>query len=336
MEVHDLVIVGAGSAGLSAAINGASELASVALFDSGKKDASGVRQAIIGGQAIGSTSIENYAGFPDGVTGIDLIDRFQRQALKFGTKLYCPNRVESISLNPNGTKTLVTKEGLEVSAKAVVVASGLSYKKLAAPGVIEFLGRGVLYGAPTSNPNELGDCTVCVVGAANSAGQAVLHLAKNPRIKIKVLVRSTEGLEVSMSQYLLDRIKQLPNVEVLTGVEVTKVSGSDFLSEIELTHQTDKTKSTLLCTQHLFIFIGAVPKVEWLEGKVVMDPKKFIVTGVELGTFNGKRRPFETSMPGVFAAGDIRFGSIKRVASAVGEGAQAVSWVHNYVSGESF
>lgn len=328
MELYDLVVIGGGPAGLSAAINGASELPKVMLFDSGKKDTTtGGFERQLGGQAIGSTSIENYAGFLD-VSGCDLMKRFEEQAIKLGTHIKCPEHVCGIEIMDDSTKRITTREGSVVLAKAVIIACGLSYRKLPAPGVEALIGKGVLYGAPTSNPRDLGACTVCIVGGANSAGQAIMHLSQNPDLRIKVLVRNPNGIELEMSQYLVDRIHACHNVEVISGCSVTEAIGEDKLSAVQVRHADGNEVS--LDTDHLFIFIGAVPKTEWLAGKVAVDPRGFIFTGEELGAIHGKKFPFETSMTGVFAAGDIRSGSVKRVAAGVGEGAQAVHWMHRY------
>lgn len=331
---YDLAIIGGGPAGLSAAINGASELPRVILFDSGKKDMYGTYQPNLGGQALGSTSIENYAGFPGGISGEKLMRLFVEQSQLLGSEIACPQHVATIQLETNGRKHIVTREGMEVSARAVILAPGLSYRKLEAVGVKELIGKGVLYGAPTSSPSVLGKCTVFIVGGANSVGQAVMHLSQNLDISIKILVRGQKGIEEQMSKYLVDRIRACPRVEVITDVQVSKVVGTERLTDVEL--MFGNGEKSCMKADHLFVFIGAMPKTEWLSDAVKMDSKKFIATGAELGTVDGRMRPFETSMAGVFAAGDIRLGSVKRVASAVGEGAQAVSWVHNYLSGSAF
>jgi len=335
-EVRDLVIIGGGPAGLSAAINGASELARVTLCDSGRKshETPGSYHRELGGQAIGSAAIENYAGFPDGITGCELMNRFEVQAMRLGTDILCPHHVEGLKLIERGYKRVTTREGMEIISKAVLLANGLSYNKLAMPGVNELLGRGVLYGAPTYPPDRLGECTVCVVGGANSAGQAVMHLVKNPNLKIKVLVRGDRTIEHQMSKYLVDRIRACPQVEVLQGVSVVKAVGCVGLEAIHVL-DADKRESVIEA-KYLFIYIGAAPKTAWLNGSVMMDARSFIATGPSLGTLYGPKLPYETSMPGVFAAGDIRLDSVKRVAAAVGEGSAAVSNVHQYLAANGF
>lgn len=335
-DTQDLVIVGGGPAGLSAAINGASELSRVILCDSGRKnfDAPGTYRRELGGQALGSTAIENYAGFPDGISGCELMGRFEDQAKRLGTDILCPHHVDSLELIEHGLKCVRTREGVEIITKAVLLANGLSYSKLEAPGVKEFLGRGVLYGAPTYPSDRLGECTICVVGAANSAGQAVVHLSKNPDLKIKVLVRGKRTIEDKMSKYLVDRIRSCPNVEVLQDRTVVEALGSGHLEAIRV--MSGDQQEELIEAAHLFIYIGAAPKTEWLNGSVMMNPRSFIATGTALGTLYGPKLPYETSMPGVFAAGDIRLDSVKRVAAAVGEGSGAVSNVHQYLAAARF
>lgn len=329
-EPYDLAIVGAGAAGLSAAISGASELPRVALIDSGKKQEPEGHFRQLGGQAIGSTLIENFPGFPLGVSGRELMSLFEEQALRLGAEILCPQRVDSLSLLSNGYKEITTREGLILQAKAVILATGLSYAKLSAPGVAELLGKGVLYGAPTFNPRELGACTICVVGGANSAGQAVMWLSQNPDSQIKLLIRGSKTIDDTMSKYLADRIRACPNIEIVQNAEVVEACGQTALERIII--KRGQTTEELLA-QHLFIFIGAVPKTAgWLPAEVKTDPRNYIATGADLGLLYGSRLPYETAMPGVFAAGDGRLGSTKRVASAVGEGAMAVSFVHQYLA----
>lgn len=329
-NVYNLVIVGGGPAGLCAAINGASEMPGVLLIDSGKKDECSIRRSILGGQARGSTRIENYPGFPGGVSGAELIDRFVKQAALLGADMLCPERAERLELTDGGLKKVTTKEGHEFIAKAVILANGLSYRKLEAEGVADLLGKGVMYGSPTTNALDFGTCTVCIVGAANSAGQAALHFADNPKCTVRMLVRG-DGLSSQMSKYLVDRIERQPNIEVLNGVSVRKVAGASKLECVTLAKKDGGTIDVR--ADHLFVYIGAVPKTGWLDNAVKMDNLKFIATGTSLGTLYGQKQRFETSMPGVFAAGDIRLGNrSKRVASAVGEGAGVISDVHQYLS----
>lgn len=318
---YDLIIVGGGPSGLSAAINGASEGLKVLLMDSGPE---------LGGQAARSSLIENYAGFPDGISGHDLLGRFVRQANKFRAEILCPQT--AIGIRTEGNRRVVTTDDeLLYAAPMVILSLGLSYRRLAAPGVGPLMGRGVLYGSPTVDPNTLGECAICIVGGANSAGQAAMDLTRNTSAHIKLLVRRT--LEAQMSQYLIDRIRASPAIEVIEGVEVTEVVGDDKLKQVVLKNGTEHTE---LACDHLFIFIGAGPKTMWLQNTVVMDPKRFILTGPKLtgieGAWSANRSPlpFETSMPGVFGCGDVRVGSIKRVGGAVGEGTSALAMCHEY------
>lgn len=329
-SAYDLVIIGAGPAGLSAAISGASELARVAVIDSGKKQGPQEYFRQLGGQAIGSTLIENFPGFPKGISGREMMSLFEEQALRLGTEIFCPEHVSKISLLSNGCKEVVTREGSILHSKAIILATGLSYAKLQAPGVADFLGKGVLYGAPTSNPRELGQCTICVVGGANSAGQAVMWLSQNSDSQIKLLIRGDKPIEATMSKYLADRVRACSNIEIVQNAEVVEACGSNQLERVIVKRDGVLEK---VSAQHLFIFIGAVPKTAgWLPAEVKTDPRNYIATGADLGVIYGSLLPYETAMSGVFAAGDGRFGSIKRVASAVGEGAMAVSSVHQYLA----
>jgi thioredoxin reductase (NADPH) len=333
MSIYDLVIVGGGPSGLSAAINGASELARVLLLDSGKKMPPGGYRRQLGGQAIGSSRIENYPGFPEGISGCELMERFERQALALGTEIRCPEHASSLTLLERGLKQITTREGSALITKSVILGNGLSYRKLQVPGVVELLGKGVLYGAPTANAHQLGKCTACVVGGANSAGQAVMFLSQNPDCSIKLLVRGKNPIESQMSKYLSDRIYKCPNVEIVLDVSVSAAHGTDRLDSLTL--RAGDGREQQIEADHLFVFIGADPKTEWLKGAVMMDSRNFIATGNTLGTLHGPKTDYETSMPGVFAAGDIRYGSVKRVAAGAGEGSAAVAGVHRYLANPS-
>ena len=315
----DLLIVGGGPAGLSAAINGASEGLNVMLLDSGPEP---------GGQASKSSLIENYPGFPDGISGGELIGKFLSQANKFKTQIVCPQA--AIGIQTDGDRRLVITDDEElISARAVLIAAGLSYRRLAAPGIGPLMGRGVLYGAPTTNPELLGACTVCIVGGANSAGQAAMHLSSNPNVQVKMLVR--RPIKDQMSQYLVDRVEACESIEVIEGVEVREVVGKAKLETVVLNH-IGKDETSEIAANHLFIFIGASPKTMWLNGSVALDERKFILTGNKIPTerWTLERPPlyFETSMPGVFAAGDVRLGSTKRITGAAGEGSAALQECH--------
>ncbi len=332
--LYDLIIIGGGPAGLSTAISGASELRHVLLIDSGRKIGPDTYERQLGGQAIGSAAIENYAGFPDPITGCELMARMEKQAVRLGTEIRCPEHASGIELLPNGTKNVLTREGGVYNGKAVVIASGLSYTRHRAVGIEDLLGHGVQYGAPTSNPSLLGKCRIGIVGGANSAGQAALNLARNTDAEIKMLIRGAKTLEDQMSMYLIDRIRSCTNIEVLQGYSVVEVWGNGQLETAVLEKTGGERFEFPL--NHLFIFIGAQPKVDWLPREVERDAKGFIGTGAVLSKMHGERLPHETSMPGVFAAGDVRLDAVRRVASGVGEGSSTIKNVHQYLAVTQF
>jgi thioredoxin reductase (NADPH) len=326
-EIYDLVIIGGGPAGLSAAISGASEIDRVLLIDSGVKIRKGIHDDQLGGQAKGSTAIENYPGHMN-ITGLALMTMFAEQAKVLGAEIWCPDHVESLQLAPDGRhKIIMTRSGKEVLAKTVIIAAGLSYNKMSEPGVNELLGKGVMYGSPTHPAKLLGQCTACIIGGANSAGQAAAHLAKNRDLKVKILVRNKDGLAIGMSQYLVDRLHSLPNVEVLPGAAVVEAHGSNRLESISYRVGEEIRQ---LDAEYMFIYIGASPKVEWLGDSLLLDERGFILTGNDLSD-GGSVANFTTSMPGVFAVGDVRSGSVKRVAAGGGEGAACMASVHQYL-----
>jgi thioredoxin reductase (NADPH) len=320
--VYDLVVVGAGPAGLAAAVYGASE---------------GLRTVVLervapGGQAGRSMRIENYLGFPTGVTGAELAERAILQANKFGAQLPIATPAASLYFD-NSYKVLNLENGETVVAKCLLIATGADYRLLDVEGCPEFEGSGVYYAA---TPNEVGACTgadVIVVGGGNSAGQAAVFLARHAR-KVYVVVRAGD-LHKDMSAYLAWRIEEIPNIEVLVHTEVRRMSGDGHLGSVEIVdNQTGKARA-IQCPA-LFSFIGAVPRTEWLPPEIEKDAKAFVLTGPALAQsphWTIRRQPFllETSHPGVFAAGDVRSGSIKRVASAVGEGSMVVQFVHEYL-----
>lgn len=304
----DLLIVGAGPAGLSAAINGASEGLKVCLIDNG---------TTLGGQARESNAIENYPGFPDGVTGDELMTKFVTQADKFQTSIYAPLAAARLVWDGN-RRIVMTEDYQEFAAKAVILSLGLNYRRLNAKNVGRLMGKGVYYGLPSFI--TCSGCAVGVVGGANSAAQAALHLAKTAS-KVYMFVRNT--IELSMSTYLVDRIKSCQNIVLMEHTEVTGCFGADRLNKVQLSNAGD----TMI--DHLFIYIGALPRTLWLDQVLELCPKKFIVTGHKV---HQNAMPFETSMPGVFAAGDVRLDSTKRIAAAIGEGSAALAMVHQYLS----
>ena len=325
-DFYDLIVIGGGPAGLGSAVYGASEGLRTVLVE---------RQAT-GGQAGQSSRIENYLGFPDGVSGAQLTDRARRQAAKFGTEVLTARDV--VGLEARGSARVVKfGDGTEIAAHSVVLATGVSYRALAAPGVAELTGRGVFYGsASTEAPTCLGR-DVYIVGGANSAGQAAVFFSRHAK-SVTLLVRGP-SLESSMSYYLIKQLEEIENVCVRTRTEVVEAMGEEHLQRLALRNNETGEQETVDCGP-MFIFIGAAPRTEWLEGVVVRDSRGFVRTGPDLMT-EGKppagwpldREPYylESSIPGVFVAGDVRADSVKRVASAVGEGAMAVTLVHRYL-----
>jgi thioredoxin reductase (NADPH) len=318
----DLTVVGAGPAGLAAALYGASEgLATVLL------DAVGP-----GGQAAASSRIENYLGFPSGISGADLTGRAALQALKFGAQLSSPCDV--VALDTSGERLgVVLADGTEIASRAVVIATGARYRRLPLERWSDFEGAGIYYAATELEARDCGENPVTVVGGANSAGQAALYLAGRGN-EVTIAIRGVD-IGAGMSAYLVDRLLAHPQVTVRTSTRVTRLGGGTSLASITLTNTATDEKTLQTC-RGIFCFIGAEPATSWLKG-VVTDDDGFIPTDVQLkaedlgGTWSALGRaplPFETSVPAVFAAGDVRRGSMKRVAAAVGEGASAVRSVH--------
>lgn len=323
-DFYDLIVVGGGPAGLGAAVYGASEGLNTVLVEAHSS----------GGQAGQSSRIENYLGFPDGVSGQQLADRARRQALKFGAELLSSRKVTSLEARGQA-RVIGFKDGGEIAAHAVILATGVTYRLLEAPGLDEFVGRGVFYGAALTEAPACRDSEVYIVGAANSAGQAAVYLAGFAS-KVHLLVRS-DGLEKSMSHYLIEQINAIDTIEVHLLTEVVAGRGDNHLEQITL---STKGEERTVDAQYLFVFIGAEPYTSWLGETVERDARGFVLTGPDL--VQGGKRPrnwtlrrepyfLETNVPGVLAAGDVRADSIKRVASAVGEGAMAVALVHRYL-----
>jgi thioredoxin reductase (NADPH) len=325
-DFYDVVIVGGGPAGLGAAVYAASEGLRTVLVE---------RQAT-GGQAGQSSRIENYLGFPDGVTGTQLTDRARRQAHKFGAEILTARDVIGLDLRA-ASRAVRFDGGDEVVAHAVLLATGISYRKLEVPRADALTGRGVFYGSASTEAPACDGEDVYIVGAANSAGQAAVFLSRHAR-RVTLLVRS-DSLERSMSHYLVQQIGEIPNIDVRLTTEVTEVEGIDHLEGLTLCDTRSGTQETVAAS-YLFVFIGAEPRTDWLEGVVARDERGFVLTGPDL-LANGRRPrgwgldrdPYylEASAPGVFAAGDVRANSIKRVASAVGEGAMAIQLLHTYL-----
>ena len=326
MPYYDLIIVGAGPAGLGAAVYGASEGLSTALIES----------EATGGQAGTSSRIENYLGFPQGVSGADLARRATDQARRLGAEILLAQVVTG--MRADGAYRIVTlADGSELSCKALLIATGVTIRKLAAPGVERLTGAGVYYGAALTEAAHYRGMTIYVVGGANSAGQAAMFFSRYAS-QVTMLVRS-ETLADGMSHYLVDQIGAAANIRVLTRAEVVSVQGEDRLETITVV-QRDKEEQVTVPAAAMFIFIGARPHTDFICGLVRCNNAGFILTGPEL--YRDGERPkdwplrrdpylLETSVPGIFAAGDVRQGAVRRVASAVGEGAIAVSLIHQYL-----
>ncbi len=323
---YDLVIVGGGPAGLAAAVYGASEGLRTVMIE---RDAPG-------GQAGTSSRIENYLGFPSGLSGGELARRAVAQARRFGVEILTPQEATALQVDDH-YRTVRLSDGTEVACHALVVAVGLSYRKLAVPGAEGLDGAGIYYGASITEALACRGCPVFIVGAGNSAGQAAIYLATFAS-KVTMLVRG-DSLAAKMSHYLVARIEQTPNIEVCLEAEVAAVHGEGHLEGITIQQRNgeEETREGVA----LFIFTGAVPQTEWLGDAVSRDRHGFVLTGPQLmrdeklaAAWPLKREPFllESSVPGVFVVGDVRANSVKRVASAVGEGSIAVQFVHQYLS----
>jgi thioredoxin reductase (NADPH) len=325
-EFYDLAIVGGGPAGLAAAVYGASEGLKTVMLES----------EAMGGQAGLSSRIENYLGFPSGLSGADLARRAVTQARRFGVEILSPVQVSAIQVE-GMYRFLQLGNGSRFSCHAVVLATGVQWRRLDVPGMDRLQNAGVYYGAASTEAASCRDEEVYIVGGANSAGQAAMFLSRYAR-RVIMLVRGP-SLSATMSQYLIDQIAQTPNIHVEVNTRVAEVHGEDRLQAISL-YCDQSGETTRVDASALFIFIGAQPNTDWLRGSVLRDAKGFILTGGDLMT-NGQppqgwtedRDPYllETSIPGVFAAGDVRRGSAKRVAAGVGEGSVAVQFVHQYL-----
>ncbi|NMO33362.1 FAD-dependent oxidoreductase [Streptomyces sp. GMY01] len=325
-DFYDLVVVGGGPAGLGAAVYGASEGLRTVL----------VERSATGGQAGQSSRIENYLGFPDGVSGGQLTERARRQAAKFGAEILTAREVTGLEVC-GAARTVRFSDGSAVAAHSVILATGVSYRQLPAPGADDLTGCGVFYGSALTEAPACEGQDVYIVGGANSAGQAAMFLARGAK-SVTLLVRGP-SLEASMSYYLIQQIREAPNIMVRTGTVVAEAHGSGRLEQLTL-HDVAAGRSERVDAQWMFVFIGAAPLTDWLDGTVLRDERGFLLTGPDL-TADGRppagweldRPPYhlETNVPGVFVAGDVRAESAKRVASAVGEGAMAVMLVHRYL-----
>jgi thioredoxin reductase (NADPH) len=313
----DLIVVGSGPAGPAAAVYSASEGLSTVCLDA----------VSVGGQAGSSSRIENYAGFPNGISGADLTARTAAQALRLGARLNAP--CEAVGLRAEvGFQVIVLNDGSEIATRAVIVASGARYRRLAATGLEDFEGTSVYYAATDLEARVCAGAPVLVVGGGNSAGQAAIYLAEHD-CHVTIAIRR-EGLAETMSQYLIARIEAHPKIDLLSGVEVDELAGQDHLERVALT-RTAIGERVEIASSGLFCFIGALPATEWLGGDVLLDKDGFVLTDRQVRRRDdtvSEPLPYETSTPGVFAVGDVRSGSMKRVAAAVGEGSSAVRSVH--------
>lgn len=322
-DFYDLIVIGGGPAGLAAAVYGASEGLKTVLIE----------RTATGGQAGQSSRIENYLGFPDGLSGAQLADRARRQAVKFDAELITAQEATALTVK-GAARTITLSDGREIGARAVILATGVSYRQLPAEGCDHLTGRGVYYGAALSIATECDGQDVYVIGGANSAGQAAVNLA-NYAESVTLVVRGP-SLELSMSHYLIQQIEAIDNVNVRTCTVVREVCGNDYLERLILEDQRTGQTDEVSCGR-MFVFIGAEPRTEWLDGVVARDDHGFVLAGPDLKNVCGwtlTRPPhhLETSVPGVFVAGDVRAHSAKRVAAAVGEGSMAVMLVHRYLA----
>jgi thioredoxin reductase (NADPH) len=325
-ELYDLIVVGGGPAGLGAAVYAASEGLDVLV----------VERVAAGGQAGTSSRIENYLGFPMGISGAELIRNAQLQAQKFGARITVPQTVERLGIDA-GVRVITLADGTKIRGKCILVATGVEYRRLDVPRLSEFEGAGVYYAATETETKLCRNEEIVIVGAGNSAGQAIVALSRYAK-RVHVVARARD-LGRSMSRYLVDRVEQIDNVLIHRGAVVTALEGDGNLQAVRI--RDDEGVETRIETPALFLFIGADAHTAWLSGCVELDKKGFVLTGTsvtadavrgDLWRAQG-RTPFflETSLPGVFAAGDVRSGSVKRCASAVGEGSMAVSFVHAYL-----
>jgi thioredoxin reductase (NADPH) len=321
-RVYDLVVVGGGPAGLAAAVYGASEGLNTAVLE----------HTAPGGQAGSSMRIENYLGFPTGLTGSELAGRAILQANKFGAHLSVPSPVNRLAFE--NAYTIVQVDGGEtVTAKCLLIATGADYRRLSVEGSDRFEGTGVYYAATLAEAQLCRGTQVVIVGGGNSAGQAAVFLAGHAR-QVLLLIRG-DDLYKNMSSYLVRRIEQAPNIELVCNTTIRRMNGNSHLASVDIVNSKTAEERTVE-TPGVFSFIGADPRTNWLPQEIERDAKGFVRTGADLARsryWTSGRQPFllETSRPGVFAAGDVRSGSVKRVASAVGEGAMAVQFVHEFL-----
>ena len=327
-EMYDVVIIGAGPAGLSAAVYGSTEGLKTLLIE---------RRAP-GGQAGTSSRIENYLGFPKGLSGAELTRRALTQAQRFGTEFLSPQEVVDIRLD-HPYKTLTLGDGSTISTKSIIITTGVAYRKLETPGISDFTGAGIYYGAAMTEAKSCSNKQVFIVGGGNSAGQGAVYLSKFAD-KVSILIRKPD-LTATMSSYLIDQINEIPNIAVEGRRQIVEAKGENgHLSCLEIENM-DTGEKELFPADALFIFIGTKPYTQWISVDMLRNEKGYIETGRNLNTYSSfqkiwkqAREPYvlETCQPGIFAAGDVRAGAMNRVASAVGEGAMAIKFVHQYLA----
>lgn len=326
-KMYDVVIIGAGPSGLAAGVYGGSEGLNTLLIE----------KRAPGGQAGTSSRIENYLGFPNGLSGADLTRRAVTQATRFGVEFLSPQEVKYISVVDN-FKTITILDDSEINTKSIVIATGVDYRKHPAKGIDQFTGAGVYYGAATTEAAACKEKDVYVIGGGNSAGQGAMYLSKFAK-KVYIVIRK-DSLQSTMSSYLIDQLNATENIEVLTQHQVLEAKGESHLTELVLENMVNK-ETREAPAQALFVFIGAKPYTDWLGDQLLKDEKGFVVTGRDLykderfkSIWKWHREPFslETCIPGIFASGDVRSGAMNRVASATGEGAMSISFVHKYLS----
>jgi thioredoxin reductase (NADPH) len=325
-NLYDLVIAGAGPSGLAAAVYGASEGLKTLLLD----------RIAPGGQAGTSSRIENYLGFPSGVSGSELTRRAVAQAQRLGAEMVIPLELTGVSIDA-GYKRLTLSDGREIVTRSLLAATGMEYREHPSPGVAEHTGAGVYYGSATTEAPVCSNQRVLVIGGGNSAGQAAMYLSRYAN-EVQIVIRR-DSLRDTMSQYLIEQIEKTPNIRLRVGTELERVHGTDRVERITL--KAEDGSSVEEDADAVFVFIGTRPRSGWLPDDVLRDDKGFVLTGRELSadarysrTWKERRPPMllETSVPGIFAAGDIRAGAMNRVASAVGEGSMAVKFVHEYLA----
>ena len=326
-EIYDVVIIGAGPAGLAASVYGSSEGLKTLLIE---------RRAP-GGQAGTSSRIENYLGFPTGLSGADLTRRAMTQSARFGTDFLTPQSVKAIEVQDN-YKKIILSDDKEIMAKALVITTGVDYRQLTTPGIAQFKGAGIYYGAANTEAAACRGKKVYIVGGGNSAGQAAMYLSKFAK-QVNILIRK-DSLSYTMSSYLIDQIRGVDNITVCVCREVVEAKGGDKLEELTIKNITTGEESTEEASA-LYIFIGVKPFTDWLGNEIIKNDKGFVETGRDLQHYDDfkkiwklERDPYllETSCAGIFAAGEVRAGAMNRVASAVGEGSMAISFVHKYLA----